>query len=70
MTVKTRGMQQLAVVMTECVKCVEGCDAYKAEPFQAKDFGEFETMAKAKCQSCFNGVQGPCPANKDNHGVV
>jgi len=52
MTVKTRGMQQLAVVMTECVKCVEGCDAYKAEPFQPKDFGEFESMAKAVTMQC------------------
>lgn len=63
-------MQQLAVVMTECVKCVEGCSAYKEKPFAASDFDEFERLAQAQCSSCFKGVQGPCPANKDNHGVV
>mmetsp|Transcript_5062 Transcript_5062/g.11679 ORF Transcript_5062/g.11679 Transcript_5062/m.11679 type:complete len:197 (-) Transcript_5062:186-776(-) len=62
--------QQLAVVMTECVNCVQTCPAYVHHPFKADTFDDFQRLAMSECGMCFSGVSGPCPANKDNHGVV
>mmetsp|Transcript_29513 Transcript_29513/g.66808 ORF Transcript_29513/g.66808 Transcript_29513/m.66808 type:complete len:163 (-) Transcript_29513:132-620(-) len=67
---KDKHAQQLRVVMTQCVDCVSGCPAYKLHPFRADNFDQFQKMAMKQCGNCFEGVKGPCPANKDNHGVL
>lgn len=59
---------QLKVIMKTCVSCVEACPAYKAAPFAAKDFSEFQALAQSQCAECFSGVKGPCPASANNHG--
>ncbi len=61
---------QLKVIMTECVKCVSECPAYVKNPIKAGNYEDFSRQAKKECGMCFEGVEGPCPANKDNHGVL
>mmetsp|Transcript_49114 Transcript_49114/g.154178 ORF Transcript_49114/g.154178 Transcript_49114/m.154178 type:complete len:89 (-) Transcript_49114:142-408(-) len=67
---KDKHAQQLRVVMTECVDCVSRCPAYKQHPFKADNFEQFQEKAMKRCGNCFEGVKGPCPANRDNHGVL
>jgi hypothetical protein len=61
---------QLKVIMTECVKCVSECPAYVKNPIKAGSFEEFSHVAQKECGMCYEGVEGPCPANADNHGVL